>query len=542
VIDFKSEGRLKPSNSRLMLGSFVAAAILVFLLCFLFDPRWETNDDVGMSMVAHGYGIAAIGSPNLIFSNVLWGYLVRLIPEVSGVLGYSFATLSVLVFVGTTLIYGLRRLDLGYAASIFVLVLILARPVLFPQFTINAGLLMVGAIICWHLFARQHDKGALVAGCLLAFCSYLVRSKEALLVLGVALPLLPWRTMLLHRAPKIAIFVLVSAIAASAVIDQQAYQGDEWRSFNELNPVRAPFTDFGVGAYLKQRPLILEHHRYSPNDIDLVGSWFFVDASITNPGKLRAVLGELGLFPLLTVDAFVSAASGVRTLWHPTLLPFVLAAFLLTVLRPSWRTVAVWGLCVAAVFVLGLLGRPGVLRIYVPLVCLLVIAPFLAQRSEIRDQGSWRNWLTMSVILVATLINTSTVILASKASSAASGRVRQGLTDFPTYPVVVWGASFPFEASYPVLHTSRASMSYRLYGLGVFTLAPFSVAFAEQKVGRGMTDVLAGESGLPIIATEQHLGKLVIYCRERLHGDLKELSTKLYGQIRVSRHRCKVAL
>lgn len=226
-----------------MLGSFAAAAIFIFLLCFLFDPRWETNDDVGMSMVAHGYGIAAIGSPNLIFSNVLWGHLVRLIPEINGVLGYSIATLSVLVFVGTVLIYGLCRLGLGCVTAFSVLVLILARPVLFPQFTINAGLLMVGAIICWSLFERQNDKRVLVVGCLLAFCSYLVRSQEFLLVLIVALPLLPWRILLLQRAPKIAVLALVSAIAISAVIDHQAYLGSEWKSYNELNPVRAPFTD-----------------------------------------------------------------------------------------------------------------------------------------------------------------------------------------------------------------------------------------------------------------------------------------------------------
>jgi hypothetical protein len=27
----------------------------------------------------------------------------------------------------------------------------MARPILFPQFTINAGLLLLGAVICWRL-------------------------------------------------------------------------------------------------------------------------------------------------------------------------------------------------------------------------------------------------------------------------------------------------------------------------------------------------------------------------------------------------------
>ena len=77
--------RLLLSNFRLQLASFAVSATFVVLLCFLFELRWETNDDIAMSMVAHGYGIASIGSPNIVFSNVVWGYLVRLLPEINGI-------------------------------------------------------------------------------------------------------------------------------------------------------------------------------------------------------------------------------------------------------------------------------------------------------------------------------------------------------------------------------------------------------------------------------------------------------------------------
>ena len=73
-----------------------AAAISIgwtILLCSAFDPRWESNDDVTMSMVAHGYGIASYGSDLLFFSNVLWGSFVRSLPMIDGILGYSIATL-----------------------------------------------------------------------------------------------------------------------------------------------------------------------------------------------------------------------------------------------------------------------------------------------------------------------------------------------------------------------------------------------------------------------------------------------------------------
>ena len=160
-------------NSQLAWDVFVSATF-VLALCFFFEPRWETNDDVGMSMIAHGYGIAAVGMPNLVFSNVVWGYLVRIIPQINGVLGYSIAAIGILVSVGMVMLLASRKFRFGWLVSLPLLILLLARPVLFPQFTINAGLLTVGAVVCWHLYGQQENRLALLGGCLLSFFCYLV--------------------------------------------------------------------------------------------------------------------------------------------------------------------------------------------------------------------------------------------------------------------------------------------------------------------------------------------------------------------------------
>lgn len=517
-----------------MLVAVATAIIFVLLLCLFFEPRWETNDDVGISMVAHGYDIAAIGSPKLIFSNVLWGYLVRAIPEINRVLGYSTASLGVLVTVGAVVIYGLYRFGASNVTCLSALALILVRPVLFPQFTINADLLLVAAIICWHLYAQLNYRRALFAGCILAFFSYLVRSQEFLLVLIVALPLLPWRILWLRRSAQAAFLALISAIAFSMVIDHQAYQGHEWMAFTELNPVRAPFTDYGAGEYLKKRPDIMVQHGYSSNDVDLMRFWFFVDSNIADPKVVRAMLAELG--PLQSQgNASANAWIGMKMLWHPNLLPLVLAALLLAVLRPSWQLAASWGLCIAAFLILGILGRPGILRVYVPLVCFLLVAPFLTGHIS-----EWRKRLGASVLLVAAVVNATHVFAESKAFQISGEQTRKGLATFPNSPVVLWSDVFPFESAFPVLGASSSAMSYRLYSLGVFTLAPFSVSFAEQAGGRGMINLLVSPNGIPIIANEILFGHLDVYCRERLHGKLKELSSRRYGEIALSWRRCIV--
>jgi hypothetical protein len=484
-----------------------------------------------MSMIAHGYGIAAVGTPNVLFSNVLWGYVVRAIPTIHGMLGYSSATLAVLVVVGAVLIYGLYRLGGGVVATLAAAVLIIARPILFPQFTINAGLLALGAIVCWHLYARWNDWRALVMGCTLAFASYLVRDVECFLVLFVALPLLPWRS-LRSRPAWLALAALVTVVAVAAYINHQAYRGPAWQAFNALNAPRALFTDFRVGDVLMRRPEILARYGYSANDIRLLGDWFFVNPTIADLQTLTTMVDELGPQRALE-NAWAGGWTGVKALWHPNLLPVMLAALVLAVLRPQWRVAAVWLLCVAAVFALGFLGRPGVLRVYVPLVSLLLVAPLITHR-----EGPWRRRVAIGVLAVAAVLNSVQLFSQSHAAEALSQKFRQGMAGFPSEPVVVWGAAFPFQALYPVLGASSSAMSYRLYSLGAFTLAPFSVAAAERSAGRGLIDRLLSEDGLSFTGTELNVGMLAGYCREHLNGELKELSPQRYGEVLLRRYRC----
>lgn len=485
-------------------------------------------------MAAHGYGLASTGSPNLIFSNVLWGHLVRLMPEINAIPGYSIATLGVLFAVGTTVFYGLRRLGVDSGICLTLLVLILARPVLFPQFTINAGMLMIGAIVCWQVYAQDNQWRMLMAGCLFAFVSYLVRSQMFFLVFIAALPLLPWTTLRLHRITKIAYFTLAIAITIAAVIDHHAYQNHEWHAFNELNSVRAAFTDFGADSYLKQHPDILQRYGYSQNDIDLIRHWFFVDPEIVNPKIMSAMLAEMGHIPA-SENALINVWKAIKTLWHPNLLPMLLAALLMATLRPSWRTGVIWGLCIAAILIFGLAGRPGILRIYIPLVSLLLITPLLIPQTSTLNKR-----LQITALLVAAFFNFSKLIPEVKTTQLASQQIRNHLVNFPDEAVVIWGGSFPFEAVYPVLGAASSAMKYRFYSLGVFTLAPFSLAFTGQQTGHGMIERLVDEQGVPIIANKQRFNYLDIYCNEHLHGQLKELTAEQYGEIAISWRQCEV--
>lgn len=521
-----------PAGFRHLAAALGAAAAFVGVLCTFFAPRWETNDDVAMSMIAHGYGSAAHGSPNILFSNVVWGHVVRAIPSIDGTLGYSIATLGVLVLAGAAIAFAAYRLGAGRLGALGALVLLLARPVLLPQFTLNAGLLAVGALLCLHVFARDDDRRALGFGAVLALLGFLIRREEFILVALVALPLIPWRSLWHRRAIHLTGVALMSAMALFTWVDQRAYAGPEWKAFRELNLVRAAFTDFGVGEHLKRRPDILARHGYSANDVDLLTAFFFVDTRIADPQRMQAMMGELGPLPAQG-DPLVKGRRGVKALIHPFTTLLLAAAALIGLLRPSWRVAAAWALTAGIAFLLGVLGRPDTVRVYVPLLSLLVLAPFL-----VGQVSAWRQRLAISVLAAVAAVNVIQVTSQSRDIQRDAEGIRASLADLPNEPVVVWAGALPFESAYPVLSTPPTLLARRFYNLGVSTHAPTTVAFAEQRAGRGLLDRLVQPSGVPIIARPTSLVLLKRYCAENGHGDFAVLSSRYHGGIEVQRCRC----
>lgn len=531
----KAATLLSNMKDRPALPAFLWVATFIVLLCLAFNPTWETNDDVAMSMIAHGYGLAAYGSPYLVFSNVLWGYLVRAMPTINGVLGYSLATMSALLVFGWATLYFLLRLGAGYRNSLLAVALLLILPTLTPQFTVNAGLLTVAAVIGWQVYARLGGVGNLAVACLLAFIGYLIRGAEFFLVLGVALPLLPWRALRERRQMQAAFLLLGAAVAAAAAFDYWSYTGPEWRHFSELNSVRIPFTDFDAGEHLKKNPEIMVRHGYSKNDIDLVSSWFLVDAQIAAPESLSAMLAELGPIPMQG-GGIQSGFTAIKALGDWMLLPIILPALVLFfVLLPGRMVALAWVFCLVALFALGVMGRPGILRIYVPLLDLLLIAPIMLGKFR----ADAKRWVVTLTLFAACVGSAYALIPEALESKKLTQQAQADIHDFPLGPVVTWAFSYPFYFTFPVLDNDPNARNILFYGLDSFTHAPFSVAAAEQKAGRGMIQRLHTAEGVPIIAFDFFIDNLQIYCNERLNGQLRGFITHQTSGVPVRQVRCE---
>jgi len=527
--------------------AFLAAGFsgaLLTTLCVLFDPRWETNDDVAMSMVAHGYGIAAVASPNLVFSNVIWGYLVRLLPSMGGVLGYSIATLLVLYVSSFSIFYFMGKLGIAPWTSFLIACAVLCRPILFPQFTLNAGLLAGASMLALMAYCETRSVLSMIAAAFLLTIAYLIRSQEVGLVLFVALPVM-WSRRL-HRdrfALRVGAIVLL-VIAGAGIWDHFCYSGPAWRHFAALDASRAPFTDFAIAQKIADDPQILSHFRYSRNDVELLGRFFFVDPKIFKPDTLRAMVSSVGTTHFFAGNAN-AAMDSIRSLLAPEILPIVVLAAITFVLAPSADLLGSWLLFLLALVVMGLFGRGGLLRVDMPIVsllCLLSIAN-VSGRSRVglakAISSRWRAERLIVACMAATALGTSMYVLLPQARQASQhiAEVQAAAERFPSQIVVAWGAGLEFESLFPLLGDSAKLRSMKIFPLGVFTFAPFSVGAVQEASGRGFVTRIRSADGLLMLATP-NVRLLDVWCRERFGGVLKGKILQAAPYVQVDRYWC----
>lgn len=514
--------RLAPTTTYSLIFTLLPPLIYLIVLGFWFTPVWETNDDVAMAMVAHGYGFAAYGSPNLLFSNVVWGHIVRALHGLFGFQGYSIGTFGALLLSSWSCLYFFKRLGVAYSIGLPAIAIILAWPIIFPQFTVNAGLLTATAVLGWHTYAKTGDRLSLISGCILALLGFLIRQLEFGLVVAVAAPFLPWSLLFRERFLQVACLSTLLAMSVSYAVDSSAYQSDAWRHFNSQNLARAPYTDFGIANQLKARPDILQRNGYSENDIDLISSWFFVDPNLFNTESLNKMVRALGpsLGPLsvskMSLDSWLDTFNQLLT---PRLMPLMLAAASLLFLFFHPALVLSWILFLVSLFSLGFVGAHTHTRIFFPVLALLVIMP-PALSTPIRARRI--RILSAAVIMLAVMTYTAHLLLPK--ASASAGRVAQAQQQIDTFErqlLFVWGSTLDFEATYPVkLSLDRIESSPRLFALGVMTFAPFSVATFETNANRGFIERLRSSDGVNIFLVDAMVTFLRKYCMEHFNEPL----------------------
>ncbi|MEB3195566.1 MAG: hypothetical protein VKP62_00025 [Candidatus Sericytochromatia bacterium] len=513
---------------------FAAAILFPAVIYFFYTPTWETNDDIAMMSIAHGFGLVAESSPNILLSNVLIGYLVCIIPEMFGILGYSiFSVFSIFLALFFS-VYSLRVMQVRWAFLVIGLIFVFLRPFLFIQFTATAGLLTAAAVLSWIAWGRTEKKILLIGGWCLAFLGLLVRPREFVLVLFVAAPMLPWRMLFTDIVARRCGLVFVTSAAFAFWLDARAYSAAPWQDIVSMGGNLGQILLWIADERLMRQPDVMSQFQYSINDLRLLKSWFFVDRSLVDPVRLGGALKDVGPLSDGVYTFGYLGYTGVRAVLDSHVFPLVIPVGVFLFLRPNRRYALACLLCLFAFFLLGAWGRPAPVRVAFAPLALLLLTTLTFPRPRFHP-------VYYAVLCATALAHGAHIAQASRDYQALLSQIRGQLCSFPREVVTIWADSLPSEAIYPVFKVPHEVRQLKFYTLGEQAYMPFSNSYPLEKSGRGFLTRLRSPEGVLLVARNEYVELLRGYCQEHWGLELREMASQECGVFKIRRMRCAVS-
>jgi hypothetical protein len=529
-------------TTRRSLALALAAVVILFAAALaVWTPRFRTNDDPLVAMIASGRGIALAPDPHLVFSHVLLGGGLNALYALGPHQPWYGLYLVLFQLLGHVVLaaFCLRRLGKGAGLGLYTLFfLCVGLPLLLDlQFTSTAVFVTsVGLLALLSPAPGRNGElpeelpGSHLAGAvLLVVLGSLVRFDGLVLALVPAAALAVVRLPGLSRAERRrrwrAIVAALLLALGLRVADRAAYRLDpEWRAFVALNDQLRVLLDWRRLPYGPRTAATYAEAGFSENDAALLRTWFYADASVFSAARLEKLVQAArtyaaeggGPSPLARLRTAFQ-----RDAFHPLALVFPVLAWLGSPTRRHAAGLLAAALTAGAAAVwLAVSGRAPFHVLY-PLVVFPCAAALLQATPDARRRSV--------VFLVAAVLAIPASFVAARRAAAESADARDrnrelksSLAELGTRAdrlVVAWAAAIPFEAILPLEETGYLD-GLRLYSLGWPERSPVAdrmlQAFGIDDLARALverTDVLLATPSerLPLLATyaREHMGRTV---------------------------------
>jgi hypothetical protein len=509
------------------LRSLVAAAAVLGVTVLALSPSYQQNDDPVMAMIVSGTGVALEPDPHLMFTHIAMGRALAFLYTVAfGMPWYGLYLLAAHLLAQAGLIHALTiTRPPGEVLPAYIGYWV-AAGIYFPlrlQFT-STGLICVQAGVLLALVAltadstpgsRRRRLGAasvlVVLGAAIRFDALLLGAVSAAPATIIALR--PrrdmWRTAL-------AFALAVAAVTMSLeAYDRAVYQSDPgWRSFRELNVVRARMVDYQAGAYSEATSSSYARLGWSENDAYLLANWFYPDPAVFPLDKMQAIVGEAPAPPLGSDRVWTR----LREAFHrPALLPVLLMLPLLCGAGPGRRSVA-WTLglgVVLIVFLAVFLKAPD--HVVMPLVAFAAAVGLVHPGEPARRSSATPGRLALALAIAAAALSLNLRHRDSVEAQSLSEELHESLARLDPRPdrlYAAWAGHFPYKGILPLESPSRLG-PLRLYSLGWLQRSPI----ADRILGAfGISDLFAAwceRDDVFLIAERRAPYPLEVYGHER---------------------------
>lgn len=343
-----------PSKSRPLFSLIIASVLVIAFLALSYlicgRPKYETNDDVVMSMLSTGIGFVDKPNEHLLYTNYLIGQILVWLNEHSRSLAWysTYLFVSECIAMVTMAYIFLRKSDKRSALlvlPIFFLAVCL-RPTQLMQFTTTAALVAAAGALClFDTLQKNPDWRRAwkpLAYSLALFClsaAIRVKSARAIIILAVLYVICLAFTRIDMSRLKIYLACLTLAMGLSFVMEKQNsnyYVRTGWGEFYDINYPRFHLTEFGRTNILTPKIVsAFKSVNWSPVDNYMLSRFYLLDENIFSLDKLRKLDAAV---PEIKEINFKELASNLLSILRKkSIFPMLIAIGLLTVLIDKSR-------------------------------------------------------------------------------------------------------------------------------------------------------------------------------------------------------------
>jgi hypothetical protein len=285
-------------NTRPLFSSFAVIAIFITVFLSLATPRFDTNDDVIMMLIANG-NYYDKPSEHLIFTNVIIGliikYLYTFIPGIPWypIYLYFFHFIACLLILYTLILSSKNIFLFKRILGFYTIFLFEIQMLMNLQFTSTSLFLGFSSILYFLFITKQKESSnwiPIIAGVLLGTAG-MIRATSFWGILMFSIPLLLYGLKYLPRRNNFIFIVSALCIfLGSSIINNLYYQfSPAWKDYFEFNQVRGSLHGTPKLAWSDELPGILKKVNWSDNDYYIFESWFFNDSTTFSKDAIKTI-------------------------------------------------------------------------------------------------------------------------------------------------------------------------------------------------------------------------------------------------------------
>lgn len=514
----------------------ISGLISVLWMVFIYHTTvmiFSTNDDVGRAMRVHGYGYFSLGSPYILYSNVLWGWILYNLPQIGWMYAYYWMTIVVLVLITWAFIYYLWQIIPWYGA-ILVTLPIMTSAMVAPQFTINSGLLAVAMLLAVRNYRYSTNTSDLYVAIGLGILSLCIRERQFMLTTIIGFSFLPLRYLWFNQKSRqlLAIFfvICVSIISFDRIIH---IMNPTYARINQLRSAYDPIEDYKALEYFKNNRQYIENSGYSFNDLLLMSRYFWFNSDFTNLDQLKALNQKIHPIEYIKMTAKYGT-DDLFSLRDRLYIAFFLSIATIMLYTRSWRTLVAVVFIISMIWAFGASGRGSVTRVVLPLIIAIFVLSITELRKKTQTHILPHMIITMALIITISMhslrVYTQTINQKEEYISNISD-----LADLDVKNIYAVGSAFPATSVFALNKYLPHYYNTPIIAFNLSVIEPYNFYYASQ---RDFAGELTSEQGVLLMARKSEYPFLEEYCWAHFQGILNVEDRYVGRAFTVRQARC----